>query len=197
MILGLSTGCFYKFNINIYQKIENILNSRSNAIEISFPFKDDFLKFKPFKIENMNWISIHLPWKNIIYSKNKETQHILNKIKEIEKIIEVKYFIIHPNVVKNFNVLENFNLLVENLGSIEKFGSKLKDLKKIKREFNPNFLLDLAHIYKIDNHMKQLNDTIKLFNRNLKMIHVSGFKNNNEHSMLYNADNIRGSNTIF
>jgi len=189
MIIGLSTGCFYGWDIDIYQKIENVLSSKSSSIEISFAFKNDFLKFKPLKIENMRWISIHLPWKNITYDNNKETKKILKKMKEIKDIIEIKYFVVHPNTVKDFEIFGDFNVLVENLGSIEKFGSKLNDLEEIKKKFNPNFLLDLTHIYKIYNDMKKLNSFIKIFDKNLKMMHVSGFKNGNEHSMLYDADN--------
>ncbi len=189
MIVGLSTGCFYTWGLDIYQEIKKVLSSEYNAIQIAFPFKKDILVFKPFEIKNMELVVVHLPWKDVAYDDNKETKKILEKMKEIKKMIEIKYFIIHPNNVENFDVFKDFNVLVENLGSIRKFGSRLEDLKEIKKKFNPNFLLDLTHVYKIDKNMKELDDIIKLFGNNLKMLHVSGFKNGNEHSMLYDADN--------
>jgi hypothetical protein len=188
MIVGLSTGCFCEWNLDVYQEIGMILKSKSNAIQISFPSKDDFLKFKPVEIK-MDLVVVHLPWKGIRYGDNKGTKKILKKIKEIVKTTGVNYFVIHPNDVEDFKIFEGFNVLVENLRSDEKFGSKPDDLKEIKNRFNLDFLLDLTHVYKRDKRMKELDKIVKILNNRIKALHVSGFKNGYEHSMLYNADN--------
>lgn len=193
MIIGMSTGCFHTWDANVYEKIDRVLESRAEAIEINICDFKDFMAFDPEKvsaeISRMKVLSFHLPWKGIVYGCNKETDMLMEKMEELKRCLTISSFTIHADIIESLDIFEKFELLVENLNSEEKFGSTVKDIKEIKKIYNPNFVLDIAHVYQMDKEMKDVAKMEEIMGDNLKMLHVSGFKGVNQHSMISGADN--------
>jgi len=195
IILGLSTGCFFKWKLDIYGKIKQVIESRANGLEIAFFYPEDVFSFEVRRLDikkilAFDYVSVHLPYLKVLFKNNDLiTQKIVKKCLGLKKVLGVKNFIIHPNVVKAYSSLSVLAPLYENLGSPHKFGSSLEDLKQIKRMTNPQFLFDIAHLYKQKHNFSQLNQYLNLMKDKIGEIHFSGFKDKNEHSAIYNAEN--------
>ena len=193
MIVGLSTGCLHTLDMDIYEKINKILASSAEAIEINICDFNDFITFDPQKVNNgisrMKIISFHLPWAGIIYGSNNETEMIMRKMAELKRYFPIKTFTIHSNLIESFDIFEKFELLVENLESPLIFGSTAAEIRQIKSIYNPDFLFDITHAFLVDNSMREAEKIVDMMGDNLKMVHVSGFKSGNSHSMISGADN--------
>ncbi len=193
MIVGLSTGCLHTWDMDIYEKINRILASSAEAIEINICDFNDFMVFDPLKVNSginrMKIISFHLPWSGIIYGCNNETDMIMRKMAELKRHFPIKTFTVHSNLIESFDIFENFELLVENLESPFIFGSTAAEIRQIKSIYNPNFLFDITHSFLVDSSMRDAEKIVEVMGDSLKMVHASGFKSGNSHSMICGADN--------
>lgn len=185
MIIGLSTASLYKWNLDIYQKIEIVLNSNFNGIEIALRTKDELLNFKPPKIKTDKRISIHLPWRSK-YTEN--SLNVFEKMREIENSMKVDCFVVHCDDVEDFKIFENSNVIFENLWEENKFGHNFEQIKEVAKKTTNGFVLDISHMFK-GGEIKRIDDYIKMLKGRIKELHVSGIKDDYEHTQLFKSDN--------
>ena len=128
MIVSLSSGSV-RFGCNKNNVIEFIKENFADlidGIELCFILKEELECFELSKndlnfINSLQFNTLHAPV-NLGYGKNKETKTILEKIHTINKKVELKQVVFHPDRVSDFSVLAESGLKVciENLPDGEK-----------------------------------------------------------------------------
>ena len=142
-------------------------------------------------LKKYKYISIHAPWKELRYDKNKNTIRLIDRLREISEYINIKSIVLHPDIVDNFSFLDNCKLpfLLENMDKRKRFGIKLEHFEKLKENYNFGFLFDAKHAYEHDSSMKLGFELIDLFGDRLKELHVSGEDSNGNHNLVYSSKN--------
>ena len=96
----ISTGCVYRFSNDRNDLVEVLRQFSPAGIEISFAYPEYLLNFdinrKNLKyLRGLKFNSIHSPWKNVTYGKNKTSKEILQKISELYKQINARNIVFY------------------------------------------------------------------------------------------------------
>lgn len=148
----LSTGCVYKLSNNRNDLIEELRKLSPSGIELSFAYSEYLLQFDISR-DNLDYLrtlkfnSIHSPWENITYGRNKISGEVLNKISELYQQINARNVVFHKTQIDNYNVIvdNNFVASIEN-DDWRKPEHNVEDMKNIlNKNKRFKFTLDFAH----------------------------------------------------
>jgi hypothetical protein len=192
-IIGIPTGpqleeMIYKKNI----KLKEVFGQFNiNGIELSMIFKSRLYNLKLDKIQlnwlkNLDYVSIHAPWKIISEAENKkEITTQMDKLYSLYDKTNAKMLIIHPEECP-YDLLDNYdmNYALENMPKKSLDINSLdyeEELKKIE-ETKYGFCLDVSHSY--DFGPKETERLFEKFKNKLKEIHLSGTEGSKHHMFL-------------
>ena len=181
MVIAISTGSCYDLGLNPLESIHFLEKYKHliQGIEVALATPQEFKEFKPDNkalefLKSLDFVSIHLPFQEVRYANNKETQELLTKAEALAKQINAQHLIIHPNTVDDFNSLktsipiciENLNKKPENKGyfTVEEMSQVLKQ--------QPNLYLALDIAHALGNNINPT-EFLTLKNK-IREIHVNG-----------------------
>ncbi|VVB59374.1 Uncharacterised protein [uncultured archaeon] len=186
MLVGVSTGVLHPHITGINKQIRFFRESglRIDGIELSFakPEKPNrsgkvivkLTKKNESYIKQLNFNSIHLPWKEIVYSEKGDL--FINSLSELYHRLDSHTAVIHPDCVKTINtygfIQKLFpNLSVENMTPEKSSGCSIKELMHITNR-NPKIgiVLDFAHSMESQESFEMYE---KAFYQRIAEIHIS------------------------
>lgn len=180
MVVAISTGCCFDLDLNQLESIHWLERFKGliDGVELLFAFPNELLEFNFDEralsfLKELDFVSIHMPFKEIEYGKSAETRRLLSKAGAVAKKAGVQYIVFHPNNVKEFTALkasvpvciENMNPKPENSG----FRTVEEISKILSKNSFLNLVLDVEHAIGSGIRPK---DFLILSNK-LKAIHVS------------------------
>lgn len=194
--LGFSTGCMYKSSLTLDNIISFYSHIGADALEISFgeagqlrgfSLDNDLIK----TINSFSYVSIHAPFKGIVYGDNDFSRHVIKKLGEFCEELPVKGIVIHPDNVVDFKVLEDSGLpfLIENMDKRKARGILATEFIAYSMLYNFGFVLDLKHVYEHDPTMVLASDFVQAMGSRLEEYHVSGHDGTSSHVLLHNSNN--------
>jgi len=173
----ISTGCVYKLSQDRNDKIKVLREFSLSGIEISFShpkylFDFDITEENLKYLQDLEFKSIHAPWKNVTYDDSEKAKMVLDKISELYKQINARNVVFHKDSIKDYNLVVNndFVASLENddwrkaNNDIEYFKSLLDNNKKFK------FTFDFAHAVSTESDIAEY---IGYFKDRLIEIHLS------------------------
>ncbi|MCK5332471.1 hypothetical protein KAJ41_01245 [Candidatus Parcubacteria bacterium] len=204
MITGFSTGCLYKLDINVYQRIKLYSQLGADALEIMFNDSNQLENFQTSKeivsdIEKYKFVSLHAPNdKNSKYNFSLQSKKMIEKLKFLCETFEVSGIVFHPNTIESLSVLERSGLpiLLENMDIRNHIGIDPEYFEKIKNNYDFGFVLDFQHVFENDPLMESVKDFIQVMGDKLRHIHLSGqtdFSNHYPSSLAANREEIKKS----
>jgi phosphopantetheinyl transferase (holo-ACP synthase) len=193
--IGFSTGCLYREGMS-YEKMLNFYKSLgASAVELGFNRLKALNEFEPNQkivkaLKPFDYVSIHAPFVEFTYKKDKKTDEVLDKLEVICKKLPVKTVVMHPDVVRDFSYLTNRNLPIafENMDLKKTFGERIEDMRELEK-YGFGFVLDLQHAYENDSSMRIVNGLIRVMGNKIRQIHISGQTENESHIATHAADN--------
>ena len=192
----ISTGCVYKLSDDRNDLIEELRKLSPKGIELSFAYPEYLLEFDISKnnldyLRTLKFNSIHSPWENIIYGKNKTSEEVLNKISELYQQINARNVVFHKKQIENYNLIvdNNFVASIEN-DDWRKSKHSVEDIKIILDENKRfKFTFDFAHALSVSS--SDVPQYINYFKDRLIEIHLSIIdKESEKHDFLHKYDNI-------
>lgn len=194
--IGFATGCLHKLDLSLDGCMELYLKAGATAIELTFPTQHELMEYKPSRknidlVNEFDYVSLHAPFKEILYGINLKTIEIFNKISEFSLIFPFEGVVIHPDLIKDYGILEKFNLpfLIENMDPRKDFGVTPRDMEKIASKCPYNFVLDIFHAYEFDNSLGCVKDFVEVMENRLQHLHVSGQNRLARHIPLHKSNN--------
>lgn len=187
MIIGFSTGCFYKLHKEILKKIEEVKATGCEAIELLCDNEKDIqILLKEMPEENLaqfKYISLHTPKLNN-YSVS-EIGDILESIQELHEKLNLKCVVIHPDEVRDWEVFSKFSfpIAIENMDNVKSSGRTVEEMREVFKLCDRAMLIDLMHSYSDDQTMKLGRDLVDIFKSRIIEIHLSGYAGS--HAPLY------------
>jgi len=181
----ISTGFVYKLSKDMNEKIGMLKNFFINGIELCFAYPEDLLSFV-INQENIRYlrvlkfISIHSPWKEVIYGNNQKTKDILRTLEKLYKEIGAYNVVFHKEQIDDINIITNYDFTasIEN-GDWRESGNSVEEIKAIlNKNKSLKFTLDFAHALTISSddipiYFNKFKDKLisihlAMFNKNLK-----------------------------
>ncbi|MFH1427317.1 MAG: hypothetical protein ABIG60_02195 [Patescibacteria group bacterium] len=197
MLLGFSTGFFYKFGQPMSREAILICKKLGcKAIELCgvMPERINLLKnIKKIYLQNFKYISLHSSGL-MKYKNNKKTKLMLEIIQEAHNRLNFNCVIIHSDLIEDWTVFKNytFPIAVENMDLMKKSGKTPRSFKKILANEKIKLVLDLNHCYTNDKSMKLAEEFYHNFKNQICEIHLSGYKDkNNLHVPLLKTKQIK------
>lgn len=190
--IGFSTGCLYKTNLSMEERIKLYSSLGATGVEISFLRLNEFEEFNLNgsllkQLEAFGYVSLHAPK----VADDRELRASLPKLHFIYGCLPINSIVLHPEREINFNILADSGLpfLIENMDKRKDFYVKPEQFRELKTKPALNFILDLQHAYENDSSMQLARQFAESWNGRLKQLHVSGQANGNNHALTYLADN--------
>ncbi len=152
-------------------------------------------------LQSLQHISIHAPWKDMVYRKDKKTKRVLNSLRELKIQINAKVIVIHKKQIEDFEIFKDFSDLpfaIENDDWKVKNGIKtIGDMRNfINNHSNWDIVLDIAHALTVGGY-NLINEFIDAFGSNIVQMHASMLNRDmSDHTFLYKHDNKQMKNTI-
>jgi hypothetical protein len=183
--IGFSTGVFwhnYRHNL-LESYIEKIFRLNCSVLELNSVVVDrldSILGLSKELIVKFGFLSLHAPSSEFVYDRNKETFICLNKISKILSKFNLDTVVLHPTSVKDWTVFKDYGdlpICIENMDNRKTTGRNYQELKNILEEYGFGFVLDLQHCYSNDKTMKLSNELKEKFKNQIRLYHVSGYKN--------------------
>ena len=194
--IGFSTQCLGMSSMPLEERIKFYYSLGNNAIELSFRKEVQLNEFvlTPEIVRNIkkfDYISVHAPWREVIYKHDKKTDEIIKKLRELCRKIPVQGIVLHPDVVDDFIHMENSGLpfLFENMDTRKKIGMYPEHFTKLIKDHSFGFVLDVQHAYDTDPTMKLARKFISVFGDRLKQMHVAGRTESLRHFPVHISDN--------
>ncbi|MDP3027882.1 MAG: hypothetical protein Q8N63_09335 [Nanoarchaeota archaeon] len=181
-ILGISTGFDYKISGDMNQQIKIIrdlsLEGLINGIELNFAFPEKLFNFEITEdnlnyLRSLKFVSIHLPWKKIIYSDNPRARGVLSSAETLYKIINAKNVVVHTDEIKDFRIFNDYDICVSIENDDYKKGANTVEQIQELLDKNKNLGLtfDFAHAISISN--LEVDKYIQEFRQNISEIHLA------------------------
>jgi hypothetical protein len=194
--IGFNTGNLYRYDIPLAKGLAMFRSKGSTAIELSFSTTERLFEFRITKgfsdeIKKFKYVSIHAPMVGVYYSKSKDTERMMEKLRQICKKIKVKGVVFHPTLVDDLEILKDSGLpiLLENMDKRQTNYIYPEHFKEAMNKYDFGFVLDLQHAYEHDPSMKIAEDFINTFGNRLKEMHVSGNTKTEMHVPVTISDN--------
>jgi len=199
--VGFSIGTLYGKDLTLAEKVSLLSGEHIATIELSFWEINQFLKadLEPVKdqlLSDFSSLSLHTPWKWIIYADDTTTREVLKKLESWHKDFNFSGIVIHPDIVSDFYMLDVSGLpfCMENVDSRKTFGTHPEHFHEIIQKYNFGFVLDVEHAYEHDPEMRLAKELVHLMWDRLKHMHVSWCSKDQLHVPVYlseNEDSIR------
>ena len=178
MVVAISTGCCYDLKLNELESVHFLEKYPIDGLELLFASPEELIHFELDDkalsfLKKLKFVSIHMPFENINYAENQETQQLLAKAIGLAKQVNAQYLVFHPNTIKDFNSIKNTSIQVciENTNKKEESYRHVEKIKMILEKHSfLGFVLDIAHV--LGNSLDP-KDFLVLKDK-LKAIHVSG-----------------------
>lgn len=148
----ISTGFLYRLTNNRNEMIERIREFSPEGIELSFAYPQYLFDFIINEenlryLQNLKFVSIHSPWKEISYGNNQTCKDTLKAIEKLYKQVDAENVDFHLEQIEDIKVLNNYDFIAStenadwkedgnSVGEIEVILNENKDLK---------FTFDFAH----------------------------------------------------
>lgn len=155
MLVGISTGALYPKITDINEQIRFLRESRLNidGVELSFAKHEKTIvkltKKNESYIKQLKFNSIHLPWKEIVYSEKRD--EFLNSLSELYHRLNSHIAVIHPDCVKTLDTYDFIQKLfpalsIENMTPDKSTGCSIEELSMIiNHNSKIGIVLDFAH----------------------------------------------------
>lgn len=179
MILGFSTGCFYRWCEPISKEAVLIVRSLGvNAIELmaGYPKRVDSLHLITKEdVADFAYVSLHAP-SRMKYTSNEETKRVLSIIENWCKQVKPQTVVFHPDTIDDWDILSEYEIpyAFENMDATKTVGiipSQMSEILAKDKTFHA--LLDIQHVYTHDTEMKQTKEFVKCMGDKLGEIHLS------------------------
>lgn len=201
MDISISTGLYYTKG---YKEILDII-SASNCKNIELFLNQAFIDIpieiieSELKNRDLNVTSIHLPLTFIAYERGENEEFWIEKgINYLDRLnakVLVSHFFYKQNDISASNDIEHFNnikkyshlnnkyICTENLPNlpIKTKHQNPKELIEYLSKFNCYLAFDTTHSA---THGRSIIDEYKLYKKHIRNIHLSDFKDGNEHKVL-------------
>jgi hypothetical protein len=194
--VGFSTGCLYKLDIPLEQRIKIYHNMGADAIEISLATAPELLAFELTEevesdIRKYDYVTFHTPWKGGIRYNPKDSKEVIAKLQELNDRLPIEGMVIHPNTIDYFSYMEDTGLpfRLENMDLRKSFGTHPEHFEELVKNYDFDYIIDVQHIYEHDHTMKLADEFIELFGDKLKHFHVSGCRPGELHVPTHLGDN--------
>lgn len=177
--IGISTGWLFAENMETFNKQQEMINLVGSA-ELSIT-SEDRTKLYDRTIENLDYLSYHLPT-NI---------GLIEQHKKIHEIHNINTAVIHPTA--NKDVLESYinseiPVSIENMDIAKDTAQKATEVYEYICEYNVPLTLDIQHAYEIDNTMNEAWKIIDMVD-DIAELHVSGETKNLNHELIHKSQN--------
>jgi endonuclease IV len=178
MVVAISTGCCFDLKLKELECIHFLENYQLDGVELMFALQNELLDFVLDRkalsfLSKLEFVSIHMPFKNIIYDNNKETHDVLQKAINLAKQVNAQYLVFHPNTIKDFDLIKNISIhvCIENMNKKEDNYKTVEEIKSVldKCPFL-GFVLDLSHV--LGNNLEP--SEFLVLKDKIKGIHSSG-----------------------
>lgn len=147
----ISTGFVYKISQDMNEKIRLLKQFPADGIELNFAFSRDLINFKITQ-DNLEYlkdkrITIHAPWKDIVYGNNPNCINTLNSIQKLYNKTNAVLVNLHKKSGDDLNILKNYDFFSTIENNDWKGGlTSTKQLQEIlKQNTNLGFTFDFAH----------------------------------------------------
>ncbi len=193
MIIGLSSGNFYRISAEIKHKVLSgdfsfWKKDYGDIVEIHLPKEkdiDDFLN-KDFDFSCFKLVSIHVP--KVSDKKDDDLYRFLTKLRLLKEKYGIYNFVFHIEKGANWELLSGFkdiSISVENMDNDKNIGRSLREIGEIISRYDFNLTLDLQHCYTNDKSMSLACDFHKEFKNKIVEYHISGFCSKFKHYPLF------------
>ncbi len=191
----ISTGFLYRFMNDRNEMIQKIKKFLPDGIELSFAYPHQLLSFKISEenlkyLQSLKYNSIHAPWKEIIYGKNKECGEVLKTIEELYKQINARNVVFHKSPQDDMNILKKYDFVasIENNDWRKGLNTPIQIEEILRKNKNLMFTFDFAHALTVSSD--DIFVYINKFKDRLIEIHLSMLnKKLKDHYFLYKFDN--------
>jgi hypothetical protein len=194
--LGFSTGCLYKTQLSLEDKLKIFLDAGANAVELSFATEEELLNFRPTEkddelLKQFKYISVHAPWKGEV------TQKTVEKLVGLRQRYLARAIILHPDVYDPELLRDvSMPLLIENMDAHKATGKDAQYFNSIRKNAQYCYCFDVQHAYEQDPVMKEAKNIIRAMTPRIRQMHVSGESSLNRHVPVYRARNQDDINKI-
>ncbi|MCK4997454.1 hypothetical protein KAS08_04055 [Candidatus Pacearchaeota archaeon] len=192
LIIGPSTGWLYGENIKDVNEHRKIIEAGGgNSVEISLRDNGEINK-NLLKFSSVNWFKYkfaHIP---------EFGTELIDKwiifLKEFHEVWNCDNYTIHPSMIEKESDWGKFKdsglpIAIENMDKNKNSGFEIKELKRILKEYNFNFVLDLEHAYSHDKSMRYARELFDEFKDKITHVHVSGEADGVDHVLVKDSDN--------
>lgn len=190
MIIGFSTARITDESLAV--QIRTWLGLGCNAVEFSLDTSRDLTIVrkhidrmeKPFE-----YMSIHAPRPDDLYSDNPQTHEILSSLESFCAEYPIRLVNVHPVDVIDWDVFETYTLplALENMDRDKDAAQSVSEMKTLFDRVDAKMVLDINHCYSLDPSMQLAHDMYAAFKDRIAEIHVSGISQL-PHDSLYDAD---------
>lgn len=194
MIIGFSTGGYYKLNTSEIERFEpSFINcfreGNSNAVELHCinEYSIDYLIYSDIDLCNFYFKSLHTP--DISYINNEVSKRILDKIVAVTKKLGIDNIIFHTDKLMDWDLILSYHPLpisIENMDARKSFGKSMDDVKSILDLYPFGLTLDLQHCYTYDSTMNIAQEFHDFYSDRIVEYHISG-NEKHHHIPLYKA----------
>jgi len=153
--ISISTGFVYKISEDMNEKIRLLKSFSADGIELCFAFSRDLINFKITQ-DNLEYlrnkrITIHAPWKDIVYGNNLNCINTLNSIQELYNKTNAVLVNLDKRQEDDLNILKNYNFFstIENEDWKQGITSTKQMQEILKQNPNLGFTFDFAHALSI------------------------------------------------
>jgi len=178
MVVAISTGCCHDLKLGRLESIHFLEKYPVDGLELLFAYPEELISFDLDKralshLKKLKFVSIHMPFENIVYSNNPETRQLLEKATVLAKQINSQHLVFHPQTISDFNSLKNnpIQVCIENMNKKE---ASYKTVDEIKETLDKypflGFVLDVSHA--LGNNL--LPSDFLIFEGKIKGFHISG-----------------------
>jgi len=194
--IGFTTGSLYRSNIPFDQRIGIYHSLGADAIELGFATPDQLFGYQLPKqtiadLSKFEFVSIHAPWKEVVYDSDSTTQEIITKLRLICDQLSIQGLVLHPDTIRDLDILDQSGLpfLLENMDIRKPYGTHPEHIEELKRESDLGFVFDVQHAYEHDSSMQLARELVEVMGDRLKHMHVSGSGESEIHVPTYCAVN--------
>jgi len=189
----ISTGFVYKISEDMNEKIRLLKQFSADGIELNFASSKDLINFKITQ-DNLEYlknkrITIHAPWKDIIYGNNLNCINTLNSIQELYNKTNALLVNLHKRTEDDLEIFKNYNFIASIENEDWRTGINTpKGIDKILMEnTNLGFTFDFAHALTVS--PDDIPIYVNQFKNRIVQVHLSYLdKNLRDHYFLHKYD---------
>ncbi|MBW3003509.1 sugar phosphate isomerase/epimerase [Candidatus Woesearchaeota archaeon] len=176
--IGFNTGCLYRTELSVEDRIKLFHAVGARALEISFNRARDLRGFTLSQdtvdeVDKYDFVTLHAPCLEEKYKEDEWSIDVLERLKIMVAHLGVKHVVFHPDDIEDYDFIrsQDLHICVENMDKRKKFGNTLKDIAFLASK-GYDFVLDVQHAYETGISIKELVEVMGV--SKIKYIHASG-----------------------